>query len=34
MNTAGWVFMIFSWAALLAMSIFCFIKVFSKRELK
>ncbi len=34
MKTAGWVFLIGSWGFIIGLAIFCFIRVFSKKELK
>jgi len=34
MKLSGWLFIIFSWGIILALIIFCFIKVFTKKELK
>jgi len=34
MKILGWIFLIISWGALLGLTIFCFVKVFSKKELK
>ncbi len=34
MNKYGWFFLIFSWATILWLTAFCFMKVFSKKELK
>ena len=34
MKTGGWIFLIFSWGIILWLTVFCFIKVFSKKELK
>lgn len=34
MKPAGWVFLILSWGLILGLTIFCFAKVFSKKELK
>jgi len=34
MSITGWIFLIFSWGMILGLTIFCFIKVFLKKELK
>jgi hypothetical protein len=34
MRIDGWVFLIISWGIILGMAAFCFVKVFSKKELK
>lgn len=34
MSISGWAFLILSWGLILALTVFCFIKVFSKKELK
>lgn len=34
MKTSGWIFLVFSWGLILWLATFCFIKVFSKKELK
>jgi len=34
MKIGGWIFFILSWGMIIALSISCFIKVFSKKELK
>jgi hypothetical protein len=34
MRPGGWVFLILSWGIILGLTIFCFFKVFSKKELK
>ena len=34
MKLAGWIFLVFSWGIISGLTIFCFIKVFSKKELK
>jgi len=34
MKISGWVFLIFSWGIILGLTVFCFKKVFSKKELK
>jgi hypothetical protein len=34
MTIGGWILVIFSWGMILGISIFCFIKVFAKKELK
>lgn len=34
MRIDGWVFLIISWGIILVMAVFCFVKVFSKKELK
>jgi len=34
MNLSGWVLMIISWLIILALTVFCFIRVFSKKVLK
>jgi len=34
MSTGGWIFLIISWGLILGMAVFCFIKVFSRKEFK
>jgi len=34
MSFGGWLFLILSWGIILWLAVFCFIKVFSKKELK
>lgn len=34
MKMGGWIFLVSSWGIILGLTIFCFIKVFSKKELK
>jgi len=34
MTIGGWILFIFSWGMILGVSIFCFKKVFAKKELK
>jgi len=34
MKIEGWLFIIFSWGIILGLTVFCFKKVFSKKELK
>jgi len=34
MKIGGYIFLIISWGTILAITIFCFIKVFSRKELK
>jgi hypothetical protein len=34
MNAGGWVFLILSWGVIIALTVLCFNKVFSKKELK
>lgn len=34
MNISGWVFLIVSWGLILGLTTLCFVKVFSKKELK
>jgi len=34
MKLAGWIFLVFSWGMILTLTVFCFIRVFSKKELK
>lgn len=33
MNLGGWIFLILSWGFILGLLIFCFAKVFSKKEM-
>ena len=33
MKIGGWVFLMVSWGIILSLTTFCFIKVFSKKEL-
>jgi len=34
MNISGWIFLIVSWGLILGFTVFCFVKVFSKKEIK
>ncbi len=34
MNSSGWLFLIISWGIIIGLVIFCFAKVFAKKELK
>ena len=34
MRFDGWLFLIISWGVIFGLTIFCFIKIFSKKELK
>ena len=34
MNASGWIFLILSWSGILGFTAFCFLKVFSKKQLK
>ncbi len=34
MTIGGWIFLSISWGIILSLAIFCFIKVFSKKEIK
>ena len=34
MTLGGWILLIFSWGAILALAVFCFVKVFTRKELK
>jgi len=34
MKLTGWIFIIFSWGLIIGMFVFCFVKVFSKKEIK
>jgi len=34
MKAGGWLFLIISWVAIILLVSFCFIKVFSKKEVK
>jgi hypothetical protein len=34
MKINGWIFLVVSWGLILGLTTFCFIKVFSKKELK
>ena len=34
MRIGGWIFIIISWGLILGLTAFCFIKVFSRKELK
>jgi hypothetical protein len=34
MNAGGWIFLVLSWGLIIGLSVICFIKVFSKKELK
>jgi len=33
MKISGWIFLIISWGVILGMAIFCFVKVFLRKEL-
>jgi hypothetical protein len=33
MSALGWVFMIVSWGGIIALAVFCFAKVFTKRDM-
>jgi len=32
MTKLGWMFMLFSWTAIMALAVFCFTKVFKKKN--
>ena len=32
MTPLGWLFMIFSWSFIIALAAFCFVRIFSKKE--
>lgn len=34
MRLAGWFFLSASWSAIALLSVFCFVKIFSKKEVK
>ena len=34
MKLGGWIFLICSWGLILGLTVFCFVKVFSKKETK
>ncbi len=34
MKIGGWVFIVLSWGIILGLTVFCFIKVFVRKELK
>lgn len=34
MSPLGWVFIFISWGLIIGLAIFCFVKVFSKKELR
>ena len=34
MSLGGWIFILFSWGLIIGLSIYCFFKVFAKKELK
>lgn len=34
MNFTGWIFIFISWGLIIGLAIFCFVKVFSKKELR
>lgn len=34
MRSGGWIFLVISWGLILGLSAFCFVKVFSKKEIK
>ena len=33
MTLLGWVFLVLSWTAIIGLVIFCFIRIFSKKEM-
>ncbi len=33
MNPSGWMLLLFSWGLILGLSVFCFLKVFARKEL-
>lgn len=34
MKTSGWIFLIFSWGSITALSVFCFYKILTKKKLE
>jgi len=34
MRLSGWIFIILSWGMIIALIVFCLIKIFTKKELK
>lgn len=34
MKFSGWLFLILSWGSIIGLAVFCFYKVFSKKEVK
>ena len=34
MNYGGWILLILSWGFIIGLTIFCFVKVFSKKDLR
>lgn len=34
MRTGGWIFLMVSWGIIIGLAAFCFVRVFSKKELK
>lgn len=34
MNPGGWIFLGLSWAGIIGLTVFCFIKIFSKKVVK
>jgi len=34
MKESGWLFLILSWGVILGLTVFCFAKVFSKKDVK
>lgn len=34
MTTGGWIMLVFFWALILGLTVFCFAKIFSKKVLK
>ncbi len=33
MTTSGWLFMAGTWGVILALTVFCFVKIFSKKKM-
>jgi len=33
MNPSGWLFLILSWAFILGLVVFCFVKIFTKKKM-
>jgi len=33
MKTAEWFFLVFSWAAMLGLTVFCFCRIFTKKKI-
>lgn len=33
MRPGGWIFLLFAWGIILSITVFCFMKIFAKKEL-